>query len=92
MLGIDTCKLDLQGNHILYRSSCNLVSVLTLLQLGFNITFVGYCVKIYLDNIFYCFGFVLNGFIVLDIINISINNDVSIYIVENSVMHVWNYS
>jgi hypothetical protein len=52
--------------------------------LGFNIAFIGCCVKIYLDNIFYGSGFVLNGFMVLDIVNVSINDDASIYVVQNS--------
>jgi len=60
------------------------VSVLALLQLGFNIAFVGCCVKIHLDNIFYGFGFVLNVFMVLDTVNVSIDNDASIYVVQNS--------
>jgi hypothetical protein len=60
------------------------VSVLALLLLGFNIVFIGCCVKIYLDNIFYGSGFVLNGFMVLDIVNVSINDDASIYVVQNS--------
>jgi len=46
--------------------------------------FVGCCVEIHLDNIFYGFGFVLNGFMVLDIVNVSINYDASIYVVQNS--------
>jgi len=60
------------------------VSILALLQMGFNIAFVGYCVKIHLDNIFYGSGFVLNGFMVLDTVNVSINYDASIYVVQNS--------
>ena len=60
------------------------MSVLALLLLGFNIAFIGCCVKIYLDNIFYGSGFVLNGFMVLDIVNVSINDDASIYVVQNS--------
>jgi hypothetical protein len=60
------------------------VSVLALLQLGFNIAFVGCYVKIQLDNIFYGSGFVLNGFMVLDTNNVSINYDASIYVVQNS--------
>jgi hypothetical protein len=60
------------------------VSILSLLQLGFNIKFVGCCVKIYIDNIFYGFGSVLNGFMVLDTVNVSINDDVFIYIVQNT--------
>jgi transposase InsO family protein len=92
VLGIGTCKLDLRGGHTLYLHDVlyapevrrNLVSVLALLQLGFNIAFVGCCVKIHLDNIFYGSGFVLNGFMVLDIVNVSIDNDASIYVVQNS--------
>ena len=52
--------------------------------MGFNIIFVSCCVKIYLDNIFYYSRFVLNDFMVLDTVNISINNDASIYVVQNS--------
>jgi hypothetical protein len=37
----------------------------------------------YLDNVFYDFSFVLNGFMVLDTINIPINDDASIYVVQN---------
>jgi hypothetical protein len=92
MLGISTCKLDLRGGRTLYLHDVlyapevqrNLVSVLALLQLGFNITFVGCCVKIHLDNIFYGSGFVLNGFMVLDTVNVSINYNASIYVVQNS--------
>jgi hypothetical protein len=92
VLGIGTCKLDLWGGHTFYLHDVlyapevqrNLVSVLALLQLGFNITFVGCCVKIHLDNIFYGSGFVLNGFMVLDTVNVSINYDASIYVVQNS--------
>jgi hypothetical protein len=57
------------------------VSAFPLLQLGFNITFASCYVKIYLDNIFYGFGFVLNDFMVLDTVNVYINDNASIYIV-----------
>ena len=40
--------------------------------------------KIYLDNIFYGSSFVLNGFMVLDIVNGSIKDDASIYVVQSS--------
>ena len=91
MLGIDTCKLDLHADHTLYLYDVlytlevqrNLVSILALLQLSFYIVFLGCCVKIYLYNIFYDSSFVLNGFMVLDTINVSINDDVSIYGVQN---------
>jgi polysaccharide pyruvyl transferase WcaK-like protein len=73
---IGTCKLNLWDGRILHLHDVlytlevrwNLVSIHALLQLGFNIAFVVCCVKIYLDNIFYGSGFVLNGFMVLDIV------------------------
>jgi hypothetical protein len=77
VLRIGTCKLDLWDGRTLYLHDVllytlevrwNLVSVHALLQLGFNIAFIGCCVKIYLDNIFYGSCFVLNGFMVLDIV------------------------
>jgi len=46
--------------------------------------FVGCCVKIYMDNIFYGSSFVLNGFMVLDTVNVSIKDDASIYIIQSS--------
>jgi len=60
VLRIGTCKLDLQGSYTLYLYDVlyalevrwNLMFVLALLQLDFNIVYVGCCVKIYLDNIF----------------------------------------
>ena len=60
------------------------MSILALLQFDFNIAFVDCCVKIYLDNIFYGSDFVLNGFMVLDIVNVFVNYDASIYVVQNS--------
>jgi len=57
------------------------VSIFPLLQLGFNIMFASCYVKIYLDNIFYGFGFVLNDFMVLDTVNVYINDNASTYIV-----------
>jgi len=66
---------------MLYKFDKILCLFIALLQLSFNIAFVGCCVKIYLENIFYGFDFVLNGFMVLDTVNISINDDASIYVV-----------
>jgi hypothetical protein len=85
VLGTGTYELDLRSDRTLYLHDIlyalevqqNLLFVLALLQLGFYIAFIGCCVKIYLDNIFY-------GFIVLDIVNVSINYDASIYVVQNS--------
>ena len=92
VLGIDTCKLELRGGHTLYlhdvlyapKVQRNLVFVLVLLELVFSIMFGNGCVKILLDNIYYDFGYLLNGFMVLDTVNIFINDDTSIYVVGNS--------
>jgi len=37
----------------------------------------------YIWNIFYCFDFILNGFMVLDTVNVSIKDDASIYVVQS---------
>ena len=42
------------------------------------------CVKICLDNIFYGSGFVLNGFTMLNNVNVSIKDDDFIYVVQSS--------
>ena len=42
------------------------------------------CVKILLDNVYYGFGYLLSGFMVLDTVNVFINDDTSIYVVGNS--------
>jgi hypothetical protein len=77
VIGISTCKLDLRGGHTLYLHDLlytpevrrNLVFLLALLQLGFNF--------------FYGSGFVLNVFMVLNTVNVFINDNDSIYIVQN---------
>ena len=58
--------------------------MLVLLELGFSIMFENGYVKILLDNVYYGSGYLLNGFMVLDIVNVFINNDTSIYIIGNS--------
>ena len=85
VLGIGTCKLDLWEGRTLYLHDVlyapevrrNLVSVLVLLELGFNIIFENGCVKILLDNVYYGSGYLLDGFMVLDTVNVFINDDTS---------------
>ena len=92
VLGIGTCKLESRGGRILYLHDVfyaieirqNLAFVLVLLELGFHIIFTSGCVKVFLDNVYYDFGYLLNGFMVLDTVNISMYDDTSIYIVGNS--------
>ena len=55
-----------------------------LLELGFHIIFNNGCVKIFLDKVYYSSRYLLNGFMVLDTVNVFINDDTSIYVVENS--------
>ena len=91
VLGISTCKLELQGGRTLYLHDVlyalevrrNLISVLVLLELGFSIMFKNGCVKILLEKVYYGFGYLLNGFMVLDTVNLFINDDTSIYVVGN---------
>ena len=92
VLGIGTCKLELRGGRTLYLHDVlyaleirrNLVYVLVLLELGFSIMFENGCVKILLDNIYYGSGYLLDDFMVLDTVNISMYDDTSIYVVGNS--------
>ena len=58
--------------------------MLILLELGFSILFENGCVKILLENVYYGSGYLLNGFMVSDIVNVFINDDTSIYVVGNS--------
>ena len=91
VLGIGTRKLELRGgctfylHDVLYAPKVrrNLVSVLVLLELGFSIIFENGCVKILLDNVYYGSGYLLNGFMVLDTVNVFINDDTFIYVVGN---------
>ena len=91
VFGIGICKLELQEGRTLYLHDVlyapevrrNLISVLILLELDFRIMFENGCVKILLDNVYYDFGYLLNGFMVLDTVNVFINNDTFIYVVGN---------
>ena len=92
VLGIGTYKLELRGGRTLYLHDVlyapevrrNLVSVLVLLELGFQLIFNKGCVKVFLDNVYYGSGYVLDGFMVLDTTNIVLNDTSSIYAVGNS--------
>ena len=60
----------------------NLVYIVVLVKLGFKIVFEQDCVKVLLFNIVYGYGFLLDGFIVLD--TISINKTTSVFVTRNS--------
>ena len=58
--------------------------MLILLELCFRIIFENGCVKVFLDNVYYASRYLLNGFMVLDTVNVFMNDDTSIYVVGNS--------
>ena len=69
-------------HDVLYASDIrrNLVSMLVLLSLGFNLNFHDSVMELYLGTTYYGFGFILNGFMVLDIDNcVSSNTNDSYY-------------
>ena len=90
--GIGTCKLVLRGgrtlllHNILYAPSIrrDLVSVLVLLKLGFNWYFCDDIVRLCLGITFYGSGFVIDGFIVMDVDYIDFNNNTSFSLITSS--------
>ena len=58
--------------------------MLVLLELSFRIMFESGCVKVFLDNVYYAFGYLSNGFMVLDTLNVFMNDDTFMYAVGNS--------
>ena len=90
VLRIGTCKLLMRKDCTLYlydvlyapKVCQNLVSVEVLVKLGFKIVFEQDCVKVLLDNIVYGYGFMSDGFIVLDII--PINKITYVFVIGNS--------
>ena len=86
VLRIDTCKLLMRKGHTLYLHDVlfapkvrrNLVSVVVLVNLGFKFVFEQDYVKVLLENIVYGYGFLSDGFIVLDII--PINKTTSVFV------------
>ena len=80
--GIGTCKLELRRgctlflHDVLYAPNIqwNLVFVLVLLSLGFNLNFHDLVMELDLGTTYYGSGFVLNGFMVLNIDNCVLFN------------------
>ena len=90
VLGIGTYKLEMRKGRTLYLHDVlyapevqrNLVSVIVMLQLGFKIVVEKDCVNVLLDNVCYRFGFMVDGFIVLD--SILINTNTSTFVAGSS--------
>ena len=53
----------------------NLVSLLALLGLGFSLNFHDLVMELYLGTTFYGFGFILDGFMILDVDIHELSND-----------------
>ena len=72
--GIGTCKLELRSSQTLILHDVlfapeirrNLVSVIVLLKLGYDLNFARDRVCIYNSGVFYGTGHLLNGFLILD--------------------------
>ena len=71
--GIGTCKLVLLGNQtlllhgVLYMQICwNLIFVLVLLKIGFNVYLAKNNIELSLGTTHFGFGYLLNGFITMD--------------------------
>ena len=79
VLGIGTCILLMRKGRTLYlydvlfalEVSRNLVFVVVLVKIGFKIVFEQDYVKVLLENIVYGYGFLSDGFILLDTIPIN---------------------
>ena len=79
VLGTGTYKLLMRKGCTLYLHDVfyapkvrqNLASIVVLIKLGFKIVFEQDYVKVLLDNIVYGYGFLLDGFILLDTIHIN---------------------
>ena len=73
--GVGTCKLNLRGGRVLFLHDVlyapeirrNLVSVTCLLDLGYCINFYSRSVELKIDSVSIGYGFLTNGFMVLDV-------------------------
>ena len=89
VLGIGTYKLELHGGHtlllhnILYALEIrrNLLSIVTLLRLGFRFIFENNYVLLHLGTSYYGRGFISNCFLILDIE--YYNNDSSVFLTSS---------
>ena len=98
--GVGTCKLVMHGGKTLLLHDVlfapqirrNLVSVLVLINLGFQLNFHAFGVDLYLDTIHYGYGYFLDGFIVLNVECFSRNSSFSLITssVSDDNVNVWH--
>ena len=93
--GIGTYKLVLRSGRtlllydVLYTPSIrrNLVFIIVLLKFGFNQYFCDDNVRLCLGTTFYGSGFVLDGFIVMDVDYVDFNNNASFSLITSANDH-----
>ncbi|KAG5553390.1 hypothetical protein RHGRI_011316 [Rhododendron griersonianum] len=93
VLGIGTYKLDLRGGRTLMLHDVlfapdirrNLLSLVTLLRLGFKFVFENNGVSVYLGTSFYGCGFISDGFIIMDIEYHGFNNSIALLTTSDNV-------
>ena len=81
--GVGTCQLGMRGgwtlilHDVLFAPDIqqNLVSVIVLMQFGYALNFYGTCLNVFFGKTFYGSGYLLDGFIVMDVDNISYYNN-----------------
>ena len=81
--GIGTCKLQLYGGQMLYLHDMlyapeirrNLVSVTVLLNMRYHVIFHDVCMQLVLNKTLVGTGYLLNDFMILNVINHNYNQD-----------------
>ena len=101
--GVGTCKLSMRGGRTLILHDVlfapdirwNLVSVIVLMQLGYALNFYGTCLNVFFRKTFYGSGYLLDGFIVMDVDNVSYysSNSFSLFTssnISNNDVNIWH--
>ena len=90
--GVGTCKLSMRGGRTLILHDVlfapnirrNLVSVIVLMQFGYALNFYSTCLNVFFRKTFYGSGYLLDGFIVIDVDNVSYYNSNSFFLFTSS--------
>ena len=93
MKGIGSCKLNMRNGRTLFLHDVlyapdirrNLVFVSVLLRLGFTFVMFGTKLLLSLNNVHYGCGYLMNGFIMVDVVDMISNNLASFSLITSSV-------
>ena len=101
--GVSTCKLSMCGGRTLILHDVlfapnirrNLVSVIVLMQFGYALNFYGTCLNVFFRKTFYGSGYLLDGFIVMDVDNVSYYNNNNFFLftsfnISNNDVNIWH--